>query len=457
VVGTSYRFLAHLKVGGQGSVYRATDSFGGDYVAKELLTVGLTPQEVATARQRFADEAGLLRSLRHAAIPRVVDAFEWNGRSFLVMDRIEGEDLDARLRRLATGKGFGERVVQEWALQLCDVLAYLHHRPQPVIFRDLKPANIMVDPAGQIHLVDFGIARLFAARTQGTLIGTPGYAAPEQYQGLAPTPATDQYGLGATLHHLLSGTNPDDYQGRVGQPFIFDFSRVPAAWQPILRRMLALLPMQRYPSIAEVRAAMAGISVPQTGQTRMLTGLAPSGALAFTNPFLVVPGGTCEIAQYPLTNGEYAAYVAATGRTAPSHWNGPLPPAGLEHHPVTHVSHDDAQAYCVWAHVRLPSESEWMLAASGGDGRRYPWGNAFESRGNFTPPATTPVTQFPEGKAPCGATDLVGNAWEWTATLTPEGQAVCKGGSFYGAKPIKDRGTQNKATRAPFIGFRVCR
>src|SRR6185312_2988716 len=119
----------------------------------------------------------------------------------LVMDLIEGETLEKIMASSGT-HGLPENQVVAWADQVLDVLSYLHARPTPLIFRDMKPANLMRTPQDRIRLIDFGIARLFARRTQGTAIGTPGYAPPEQYQGLAE-PAGDLYALGAAMHHLL--------------------------------------------------------------------------------------------------------------------------------------------------------------------------------------------------------------------------------------------------------------
>src|SRR5207237_887318 len=135
-------------------------------------------------------------------------------RSFLVQEYIEGKDLEAFL---AEAPGFlTEDLVAEWTVELCDVLSYLHnHTPDPIVFRDLKPSNVMLDQHRRIRLIDFGIARAFAAGQKGTMIGTEGYSPPEQYRGEASPPG-DIYALGATLHHLLTKQDP-----RLEPPFSF--------------------------------------------------------------------------------------------------------------------------------------------------------------------------------------------------------------------------------------------
>jgi len=151
----------------------------------------------------FEREADVLAQLDHAAIPKVSDRFSEQDHHYFVMDYVAGQTLEAKLA--AAGGRLSQSEAINIALQICDALDYLHSRLPPVIYRDLKPANIIVTPEGRIKLVDFGIARHFTR--QGTTVGTIGYAAPEQYQGECEPPS-DVYALGATLHHLLSGRDP---------------------------------------------------------------------------------------------------------------------------------------------------------------------------------------------------------------------------------------------------------
>lgn len=209
-----YIILQKVGQGGMGAVYKAADSrLTGRVIAiKEMSDAAITtPQERRQALTAFQREAELLTRLRHANLPRVTDTFAIGNRHYLVMDFIEGETLEQKLNR--GDAPFPEAQVLAWASQLCDVLGYLHNQEPPVIFRDLKPGNIIIDPAGQVKLIDFGIARFFKhGKSQDTMImGTPGYASPEQYGTQQTDARSDIYSLGATLFHLSTGRDPGHY------------------------------------------------------------------------------------------------------------------------------------------------------------------------------------------------------------------------------------------------------
>ena len=196
--------------GGMAAVYQATDIRTHSSVAiKEMSQDSLSPAEVQEAQESFVKEAEMLMGLRHKGLPRVSGHFSEGSRHYLVMEYIEGQTLEQR-QTAAGGKALPEREVIGWADQMCDVLTYLHNHRPPIIFRDLKPANIMLTPKGRIKLIDFGIARVFTpGRARDTqVLGTPGFAPPEQY-GKAQTDArADVYALGCTLYQLLSGYDP---------------------------------------------------------------------------------------------------------------------------------------------------------------------------------------------------------------------------------------------------------
>ncbi len=204
-----YRIVARLGNGGFGAVYKAEDGQAGNRLVavKEMNRGGLTPLEIAGAAEAFKREALLLAKLRHPSLPGIHDHFTEAGRWYLVMDYIEGETLEARFDRL--GRLRVEEVLSI-GMQLCEALNYLHNCQPPVIFRDLKPANIIVSPQGRIYLIDFGLARLFdpVQSTHSSPVGSPGYAAPEQYESPQTTARADIYSLGATLHQLLTGAYP---------------------------------------------------------------------------------------------------------------------------------------------------------------------------------------------------------------------------------------------------------
>jgi eukaryotic-like serine/threonine-protein kinase len=207
-----------IGVGGMGSVYRARDLHFPNVVklvaVKEMINQVRDSLVRQTIVQNFEREANILVTLNHPSIPRIFDYFTHDNRSYLVLEYVNGKDLEAVLEE--TQGFFPEDTVITWALELCEVLDFLHsHKPEPIIFRDMKPSNIMVNQYNHIILVDFGIAKLFKAGQKGTMIGTEGYSPPEQYRGDA-SPSADIYALGATVHHLLTRRDP-----RLETPFTF--------------------------------------------------------------------------------------------------------------------------------------------------------------------------------------------------------------------------------------------
>lgn len=253
-----YRLTRIIKQGGQGAVYEGIDQDERVYAIKEMLDYFTDAKERAEALQRFNAEAALLQKLTHPRIPRVYSHFTDEGRHYLTMDFVQGEDLEQIVERRGA---LPESTVLEWADQICDVLDYLHGKG--LIYRDMKPSNVMIDAHdGKVKLVDFGIAKLFKPTERGTQIGTPGYAPPEQYQGLA-TPASDIYALGATLHHLLTGRDPTDHP-----PFSFPPARdvnvnVSRRTSDALHKALQMKPEERFGSVAEFRAMLRPLAAAQ--------------------------------------------------------------------------------------------------------------------------------------------------------------------------------------------------
>lgn len=236
-----------IKEGGQGAVFEGRSETGEVVAVKEMLDRFTDPAERAEAVRRFVAEAETLGKLSHPRIPRIYASFNDGGRHYLVMEFIQGEDLDDLVAREGPQP---EARVLAWADELCDVLDYLHGNG--LIYRDMKPSNVMLEqPAGTLKVIDFGIARVFQPQQRGTQIGTPGYAPPEQYQGLA-TPRSDIYALGATLHHLLSGRDPRDHP-----PFNFPrLTGVSARTADAIERALQMRQEDRFQSIAAFRAAL---------------------------------------------------------------------------------------------------------------------------------------------------------------------------------------------------------
>lgn len=206
-----YRVLQALGRGGMGAVYLAQDTeLGNRLVAvKEMSQSNMSAQDVQFAVETFKREAYLLAGLQHPNLPSIHDHFEQAGRWYLVMSFIQGESLEKYLAHAPNGRLPLAEVLQI-ARELCDVLDYLHSQQPPIIFRDLKPSNIMRTPNGHIYLIDFGIARLFKpGQAKDTAsYGSMGYSPPEQYGRTQTTERSDIYSLGVTLYELLSGYDP---------------------------------------------------------------------------------------------------------------------------------------------------------------------------------------------------------------------------------------------------------
>ncbi|HWZ19932.1 MAG TPA: tetratricopeptide repeat protein [Ktedonobacteraceae bacterium] len=255
-----YQLLKRIGQGGMGAVYKAADTHLNNrpVAIKEMSSTGLTPARLQEAEAAFEHEAHLLADLLHPNLPRIYEHFTENDRSYLVMDFIEGQTVEEYLEQKGGGPLPVDQVIT-WAEQLCDVLNYLHSHQPPIIFRDLKPANVMISDSGHVYLIDFGIARFFKPGKQHDTValGSPGYAAPEQYGKAQSTPRSDIYSLGALLHHLLTGVDPSE------QPFFFrDASQLNPAIDPafdaLLKQMLAMDSDRRPASAQEVLNALKG-------------------------------------------------------------------------------------------------------------------------------------------------------------------------------------------------------
>jgi serine/threonine protein kinase len=196
--------------GGMGMVYLARDQrlANRPCAIKEMVDHFIDAQQRLEANEYFAREADTLAQLRHPAIPAITDRFDDQNRHYLVMEYVEGRNLEEEIA--ATGSPLSEGLVIDIARQLCDVLAYLHSFTPPIVYRDMKPSNVMLTGKGKVMLIDFGIARLFQPSRKGTMIGTLGFAPPEQYQGAVDL-RSDIYSLGATLHYVLTNRDPEKF------------------------------------------------------------------------------------------------------------------------------------------------------------------------------------------------------------------------------------------------------
>ncbi len=283
LLNNRYLIIQQVGKGGMGAVYKAADTRLGQKVVavKELSESALTdPQERQQARQAFEQEARMLAQLSHPNLPRVTDHFSEAGKQYLVMDFIEGQTLEQLLAK--AGGPLDVKQVVDWAGQLCDVLEYLHSQQPPVIFRDLKPGNIMITPQGQVKLIDFGIARLFkpGKTSDTTAFGTAGYAPPEQY-GKGQTDArSDIYALGATLHHLLTGRDP------ANDPFNFPpvrtlNSQISQAVEHAIMKAVERDAGNRWQSAREMKQALIAPTPP--------VGSAASASSGAASPYVAAP------------------------------------------------------------------------------------------------------------------------------------------------------------------------
>lgn len=272
VLNGRYRIDGVAGSGGMGAVYRAFDTgLGGRSVAvKEMSEEGLSPQEITEATSAFQQEAHLLARLQHPNLPRIHDHFTDNGRWYLVMDFIEGETLDDYLRRYGT-PGLPVDTVLHIAAQICAVLQYLHGHVPPIVFRDLKPSNVMLAAGFHVYLLDFGIARIFkpGASHDTHAIGTEGYAAPEQFGKSQTTVRSDIFSFGATLHQLLTGVDP------AVKPFTFSAIHplnplVPARLVALITWMVQMDEQKRPPNMGVVHQELTWIAA-QASPTQTFT------------------------------------------------------------------------------------------------------------------------------------------------------------------------------------------
>ena len=297
ILGSRYSVLRLLGQGGMGAVYKTMDTRipGRICAVKEMSVANLPTHERPQAVRNFEREATLLAQLSHPNLPQVSDFFQdSSGRHYLVMEFVDGETLEEML--LKQGSPFPEGQVREWALQLCDVLTYLHAQSPPIVFRDLKPDNIMLDKSGRLKLIDFGIVRFFkagqSADTQS--FGTPGYAPPEQYGQEQTDARSDIYSLGVTLLRLATGHDPghDPFnlplasQVRRAGPHGTVNPAVTDSLAQVIQRATQRTPTGRFQSVGELRAALEGATPAGTGTSDMArTVMQPAG----TPPTVIQP------------------------------------------------------------------------------------------------------------------------------------------------------------------------
>ena len=306
-----YRILDVVGKGGMGAVYRAEDTqLGNRKVAiKEMSQSGLSPQAIIDAAEAFKREAHILAGLQHPNLPNIYDHFFETGRWYLVMSFIPGETLGEYLNK-ASGRKLPVEEALQIGVQLCTVLHYLHSQQPPIIFRDLKPFNIMRTFDGHLYLIDFGIARHFkpGQAKDTAAYGSMGYSAPEQYGKAQTTPRSDIYSLGALLHLMLSGLDPSV------TPFLFpplqaQVPTIPVELAMLVEQMLEMNEDKRPTSMLEVKQKLQSITVPASASVAP-TSFAPT---QYVRP---APGALTQVA----TSLPPQAVVAPSPRTPVKMW-----------------------------------------------------------------------------------------------------------------------------------------
>jgi len=315
IVDGKYKILNKIGQGGMSVVYLAMNERANkQWAIKEVRKDGTKDYEVV--RQGLIAETDILKKLNHPHLPSIIDVIDCDDTFLIVMDYIEGKTLDYWLKH--EGAQPQERVV-EWAKQICDVLGYLHSRKPPIIYRDLKPSNVMLKPDGQIMIIDFGTAREFKERSieDTACLGTQGYAAPEQYGGHGQTDGrTDIYTLGATMYHLLTGHNPslppyEMYPIRKWNPSLS------SGLEEIVLKCTQRNPADRYQTCAELMYALEhydemDIEYKKTQGRKWKLFLTTASLTAF---FLVGTIGF-KVAEVFATKNSYDGYITAAATSA---------------------------------------------------------------------------------------------------------------------------------------------
>jgi formylglycine-generating enzyme required for sulfatase activity len=520
VLAGRYQIGEAIGAGGMGTVYRGTHLELGRDVAIKLIGNGrtATPEQVA----RFEREARLLARLSH---PSIVTVFDFgrtdDGTLFLVLELVRGESLEARLRR---GRlPWAEAV--DVGVQVAHALAAAH--AEGVLHRDLKPSNVMLSSATatRVKLIDFGLARLAhfgdtpVTASSSAVMGTPGYIAPEYAWTGQVSAQMDHYALGLVLFEMLAAQHPfvavDARADRlaVARKRLVDAAAdAPTALVDVVMALLSPDPADRPASPAAelaslssssrgdgaavvvargavalvdsaVSASAAFSTSPQTPSSAkrraQAAGPPPPGALA--RPMVDVDGGLVQLVidrrvhevrlrpyaidKHPVTHGDWYAFVQAGGAAPPSSWVQGRPARADLSCPVTHVAFEDAAAYAKWIGRRLPTEAEWLLAAGGGNGNSYPWGDQWQTglcHATWSEPFEQrrpgPIGMYsPSGDSPFGVSDLL-EVWEWVTAPYQTRGAVVRGGAWRDRSvppQLHNRSWEDEPSRD--VGFRCAR
>ncbi len=304
ILQNRYEIIRILGLGGMGSVYLARDlNFAKAErlcAIKEMVSTTPDPAVRKMALANFEREANTLASINHPAIVKIYDYFTEGNRTYLVMEHVEGQNLEQIVTDLDDHTFLEEARVLRWGIQICDILTFLHANKTPIVYRDLKPPNLILRAGTkpeQLVLIDFGIAKAFQEGQKGTMMGTEGYSPPEQYRGIA-SPQGDVYALGATLHHMLTKRDP-----KLEPPFTFHEAPV-RQYNPGISELTEHAIMQalsyemkdRFPSATAMKSALQqalqGLTAPRPtagGNSHRTNQAAPPGQVSPQTTALAEP------------------------------------------------------------------------------------------------------------------------------------------------------------------------
>lgn len=313
VIDGKYEVLREIGRGGMSVVYLAMDThLNKQWAVKEIRKKGSGKNDEIVVNSLLA-EANMMKRLDHPALPRIVDIIDNGVTIYVVMDYIEGESLDKIL--LEYGAQPEEKVIN-WAMQIADALSYLHGQKPPIIYRDMKPANVMLKPEGNIKIIDFGIAREYKEMNLAdtTVLGTKGYAPPEQYSGQTD-PRSDIFALGMTMHHLLTGVDP-----RNGEPY------APVRqWNPelsegieiIIDRCVQPASENRYQSCADLIYDLEHPELITKGfKRKQKQRLASFLVAAILSVVMLISGLVCSFASTQVNNNTYESLISVMASTS---------------------------------------------------------------------------------------------------------------------------------------------
>lgn len=305
IIQGKYEILKLIGKGGMSRVYLAMDqNLNKQWAIKEIRKQEHNKNNEVLIQSAMA-EANMIKKLDHPSLPRIVDIIDKEDVIYIVMDYIEGEPLS---NILSTHGALPQDLVIHWAVELCQVLGYLHTQTPSIIYRDMKPANIMLQPNGNIKLIDFGIAREYKKESMADTVslGTKGYAAPEQFGGKGQTDVrTDIYSLGVTLYHLLTGKNPCEPPYEI-YPIRYWNPQLSSGLERIIQKCTQLNPDDRYQSCAELLYALEHYNEMEESyrkwQKKRLAIFMFSVIMALA---CILIGGSCQILKNYVNNSDY--------------------------------------------------------------------------------------------------------------------------------------------------------